>query len=246
MATKVFVAGASGVIGRSLVPFLRDAGHIVTGTSRSPESKAKLEAMGIGAVVVDVFDAAALNGAVWAASPDVLIHQLTDLSGDVGPAVLEERTRRNAHLRREGTANLMAAAKATGVKRIVAQSIGWAYAPKDPPFVETDPLDVQATGLRAVTVSEGVVPLESAILDQDEFEGVILRYGQLYGLGTWCAEPTGTAPLHVEAAAYAAFLAVDHGRPGVYNVADPGGALVIDKALSALGWQPGVRLGGQA
>ncbi|WP_458098421.1 NAD-dependent epimerase/dehydratase family protein [Roseomonas sp. WA12] len=246
MTTKVFVAGASGVIGRSLVPCLRDAGYTVTGTSRSPEGKAKLVAMGINAVVVDVFDAGALEEAVWAASPDVLIHQLTDLSGDVGPAVLEERTRGNARLRREGTANLVAAAMATGVKRVIAQSIGWAYAPKDPCFVETDPLDVQATGLRGVTVSEGVIPLESAILDRDAFEGVILRYGQLYGPGTWSTEPCGGAPLHVEAAAFAALLAVDHGRPGAYNIAEPGGALAVDKALSELGWRPDFRISQQA
>jgi nucleoside-diphosphate-sugar epimerase len=246
MAKRVFVAGASGVIGRLLVSFLRDAGHTVIGTSRSTEGKAKLEAVGVEAVVVDVFDAAALKEAVWAAAPDVLIHQLTDLSGDVGPAVLEERTRGNARLRREGTANLVAAATAAGVKRIVAQSIGWAYAPKDPPFVEADPLDLQATGLRAVTISEGVLPLERAILDQGAFEGVILRYGQLYGPGTWSDEPNGAAPLHVEAAAFAALLAVDGGRPGAYNIAEPGGALAIDMALSELGWRPDFRVRRQA
>ena len=246
MAIRVFLAGATGVIGRSLVPLLQDAGHTVSGTSRTSEGKAKLEAMGISAAVVDVFDADALKEAVWTASPDVLIHQLTDLSGGVDPASPEEGLRRNARLRREGTANLVRAATATGVKRIIAQSIGWAYAPKAPPFVETDPLDVQATGQRAITVSQGVAPLESAVLDQSAFEGIILRYGQLYGPGTRSAEPTGAAPLHVEAAAYAAFLAVDHGRPGAYNIADPGGALAIDKALSELGYRPDFRLGGQA
>jgi len=245
MAVKVFLAGASGVIGRSLVPLLRDAGHTVTGTSRSDDGKARLEAMGIGAVVVDVFDPDAVEEAVRAASPDVLIHQLTDLSGGLDPANPEEGLRRNARLRREGTANLVRAATATGVKRFVAQSIGWAYAPKSPPFTESDPLDVQATGQRAISVSEGVVPLESAILDQTSFEGLILRYGQLYGPGTWSAAPAGAAPLHVDAAAYAAFLAIDHGEPGAYNIADPGGALGIDKALRDLGWRPDFRLGGQ-
>ena len=204
-----------------------------------------LEALGVGAVVVDVFDAGALKKALWAASPDVVIHQLTDLSGDHDAASIEGKLRGNARLRREGTANLVAAATEIGVKRIIAQSIGWAYAPKAPPFAETDPLDVQATGQRAITISEGVVPLESAILEQAAFEGVILRYGQLFGPGTWTAEPTGAAPLHVEAAAYAAFLAVTRGRPGVYNIANRGGALTIDKALSELGWLPDFRLDGQ-
>lgn len=245
MATNVFLAGATGLIGRSLVPLLRDAGHTVTGTSRTFEGKARLEAMGISAVVVDVFDADALKEAVRTAAPDVLINQLTDLSGDHDPASLEERSRRNARIRRHGTANLVAAATAASVTRIIAQSIGWAYAPKDLPFVETDPLDLLATGQRAITLS-GIVPLEGAILDQAAFEGIILRYGQLYGPGTWSDEPSGPAPLHVEAAAYAALLAVDHGGPGAYNFADPGGALAIDKALRELGWRPDFRLGGQA
>jgi hypothetical protein len=169
-----------------------------------------LEELGIGAVVVDVFDAGALKKALWAASPDVVIHQLTDLSGDHDAASIEGKLRGNARLRREGTANLVAAA-----------------------------------GQRAITISEGVVPLESAILEQAAFDGVILRYGQLFGPGTWTAEPTGAAPLHVEAAAYAAFLAVSRGRPGVYNIANRGGALTIDKALSELGWLPDFRLDGQ-
>jgi len=94
MATKVFVSGASGVIGRSLVRLLHDAGHTVTGTSQTAEGRDKLEALGVGAVVVDVFDADALKEAVWTASPDVLIHQLTDLSGDHDSASPEEN--RNA------------------------------------------------------------------------------------------------------------------------------------------------------
>lgn len=242
MTIKVFVAGASGVIGRSLIPLLRDAGHSVTGTSRRAEGKAILEAMGVAAVVVDVFDAATLNEALETASPDVLIHQLTDLSGGIDPAAPQEGMRRNARLRREGTANLVAAAMANGVRRVIVQSIGWAYAPKATPFDETDPLDVAATGQRAITVLEGIVPMERAVLDQPSFDGIALRYGQLYGPGTWSAVPNGAAPLHVEAAAYAAFLAVDHGRPGAYNVADAGGALAIDKALVELGWRPDFRL----
>ena len=244
MTTKVFLAGATGVVGRCLVPLLRDAGHIVIGTSRTAEGKAKLEALGIGAVVIDVFDADAFNEAVWTASPDVLIHQLTDLSEENHSEPPEEKSRRNARIRQTGTANLVAAATAAGVRRIIAQSIGWAYAPKSLPLTETDPLDLEATGPRAITLS-GIVALEDAILNQTAFEGLILRYGQLYGPGTGSTAPTGTAPLHVEAAACAAFLAVDHGRPGAYNIADPGGALVIDKALSELGWQPEFRLGRQ-
>lgn len=242
MTTKVLLAGATGVVGRSLIPFLLEAGHIVAGTTRTADGKAKLQAMGVRGTVVDVFDADALEAAVYLASPDVVIHQLTDLSGGLDPKFPEEGLKRNARLRREGTANLARAATRAGVKRVIAQSIGWAYASRTGPYFETDPLDIAATGARAISVLEGVIPLESAILDQNAFEGLILRYGQLYGPGAWSDEPSGASPVHVEAAAYAAFLAVDHGRHGVYNIAEPGGALVVDKAWNELGWRPGVRV----
>lgn len=241
MKQRIFVAGASGVVGRSLVPMLRDAGHVVTGTTRSTEGLQTLGAMGIETAVVDVFDADALGQAVAAAGPDVLIHQLTDLSAGIDTSAAEETLRRNALLRREGTANLVRAARAAGVKRVIAQSIAWAYAFKDLPFLESDPLDLKATGTRGISILEGVVPLETAVLDQTDFEGLVLRYGHFYGPGTWSTEPEGAAAVHVEAAAYAAFLAVDHGRPGAYNIADPGGAVAIDKAVRELEWRPDFR-----
>ncbi|MBN9008130.1 MAG: NAD(P)-dependent oxidoreductase [Rhizobiales bacterium] len=242
MTTSVFLAGATGVIGHSLIPLLRAAGHTVTGATRTSGGEARLKAQGVNPVVVDVFDRDALERAVVTAEPDVVIHQLTDLAGGIDPQSPEKATKRNAHLRREGTANLAAAARAAGTKRLIAQSIAWAYAPKDLPFLEDDPLDIHAEGTRAISVSEGVVPLENAVLKQDAFIGIVLRYGQLYGTGTWSAEPTGSAPVHVDAAAYAAFLAIDHGRAGVYNIAEPGGAVTIDKALADLGWRPDFRL----
>jgi len=244
--SRIFLAGGTGIIGQSLVPLLRGAGHFVVGTTRSGEGEAKLEAMGIDAVIINVFDAEALRAAVTAAAPDVLIHQLTDLAAGIDPAAPEEAIRRNAHLRREGTANVVAAVRTAGVKRIIAQSIAWAYAPKPLPFIESDPLDVNATGSRAISILDGIVPLENAVLDQNDFEGFVLRYGQLYGPGTWSAEPDGSAPVHVEAAAYAAFLAVDHGRPGAYNIADPGGAVAIDRAVRELGWRRDYRRHDQA
>jgi len=85
-------------------------------------------------------------------------------------------------------------------------------------------------------------PLERVFLDQSAFVGIVPRYGQLYGPGTWSAEPTGSAPLHVEVAACAAFLAIDHGGSGAYNIAQPGGAIVIEKAVAELGWHHDFRL----
>ncbi|MDQ8730643.1 NAD-dependent epimerase/dehydratase family protein [Bradyrhizobium sp. LHD-71] len=242
MTTRVFVAGATGVIGRSLIPLLRAAGHSITGATRTTEGESKLEAQGVNPVVLDVFDCDALERAVVAAAPDVVIHQLTDLAAGIDSQSPEQGLKRNARLRREGTANLANAARAAGAKRLIAQSIAWAYAPKDAPFLETDPLDIHARGARAISVCEGVVPLESAVLDQSEFVGIVLRYGQLYGPRTWSAEPTGSAPVHVEAAAYAAFLAIDHGGSGAYNIADPGGAVAIEKAVADLGWRHDFRI----
>ncbi len=196
-----------------------------------------LQALGIDAVAADVLDLEALERAVAASAPEVVIHQLTDLSGGTDPQSLI----RNARLRRDGTANLMDAARAVGVRRIIAQSIAWAYAPKTPPYDETDPLDMAAEGSRGVSVRDGVAPLETAVLQQADLEGVVLRYGQLYGPGTWTETPTGSSPVHVEAAAYAALLAVDRGSPGAYNIADPGGEVAIDRALRELQWRPDFR-----
>lgn len=242
MALKIFLAGAAGVIGRSLIPLLRDAGHAVTGTTRTAEGKRMLESLGAAPVIVDVFDRDALMKAVEDAEPAIVIHQLTDLAAGLDPKTMNETLERNARLRREGTANLVDAARAAGVGRVIAQSIAWAYAPKTPPYREDDPLDIEATGARAVTVRHGVVPLETAVLQQGGFTGLVLRYGQLYGPGTWSAEPTGASPVHVDAAAYAAFLAVEHGGAGIYNVAEPGGAVVVDRAVEELGWRPDFRL----
>lgn len=235
---RIFLAGATGAVGRSLIPLLRNAGYAVTGMTRTTEGMTALDALGAHPVIADVYDIDALEGAITAAAPDVLIHQLTDLSGGVDA----EGARRNARLRREGTTNLMRAARSAGVRRVIAQSIAWAYAPKATPCSESDPLDIEATGQRAVTVLEAVAPLESAVLDQGDFEGIVLRYGQFYGPGTWSSGPSGSSPVHVEAAAFAAALAVDRGKPGIYNIAEPGGAVTIDKALDELGWCPDFRI----
>ena len=239
---RIFLAGASGAIGRPLVRLLRDGGHEVTGTARTAEGQAELRRLGCGAVEVDVFDAANLVRAVADAAPDVVIHQLTALPRDPRelrqPAVAE----RNARIRREGTPNLVRAAERAGARRLIAQSIAWAYAPKTPPYRETDALDVDATGQRAASVAGGVVPLEDAVLNSARLEGVVLRYGQFYGPGTWTQTPAGASPLHVDAAAYAALLATDRGPPGIYNIAEPQGEAGSEKAVRLLGWRHDFRL----
>jgi len=235
---KIFVAGAGGVIGRRLTPLLSAAGHSVVGTTRSAGKAEALRALGAEPVVVDAFDADALAAAVSAAAPQVIIHQLTDLPSPPGAPGYEEGLERNARLRVEGTRNLVAAARASGVRRLIAQSIAFVYAPGLGRRVEDDPLDRAATGVRKRTV-DGVIALEEATLEMPE--GLVLRYGYLYGPGTWFEEKRAM-PLHVDAAAQAALLAVTKGRPGIYNIAEDDETLSSEKAKHELGFDAAFRI----
>jgi nucleoside-diphosphate-sugar epimerase len=237
---KIFLAGAAGAIGKRLVPLLFDAGHRVVGTTRSPAKADALHAVGVEPVVVDVFDASALSRAVSAARPDIVIHQLTDLPPGLDPARVAEGTRRNARMRREGTQNLVTAALAAGVHRLVTQSIAWMYAPGPEPHGEDDPLDVHAPGTRAVT-ADGVATLERLTLASPPIDGVVLRYGHLYGPGTG-ADASEIPSLHVDAAAAAALLAIENAGCGIYNIAERSGYLSTDKARRQLGFDPSFRL----
>jgi nucleoside-diphosphate-sugar epimerase len=137
---KIFLAGATGAIGRRLVPLLVNARHSVIGTTRSTTKADGLRAAGVEPMVVDVFDAQALSAAVLAARPDIIIHQLTDLPPGLDPGQMTEGTQRNARMRSQGTQNLVAAALEAGVRRLVVQSIAWMYAPGKEPHSEDDPL----------------------------------------------------------------------------------------------------------
>ncbi len=238
----VLVAGATGVVGQRLLPLLRQDGHQVVATTRSPAKTEALRAQGVIPVIVDVFDKAALEQAVVAAKPDVIVHQLTDLPDVQDSAQADAVAANNARLRREGTRNLMAAAQAAGVKRVVAQSIAWAYLPGEGARAESDPLDTAAEGARGVSVG-GVTALEQAVLNTPGVDGVALRYGRFYGPGTWTMTPSGTSPLHVDAAAQIARIAVLRGEPGIYNLAEDDGTVLIDKARRAFGFDPGFRIG---
>jgi nucleoside-diphosphate-sugar epimerase len=236
---RIFLAGAGGVIGRRLTPLLRSAGHAVSGTTRAADKAGALRALGAEPVVVDVFDARALARAVLAAAPDVVLHQLTDLAFAPGTPQYEEGLARNARLRIEGTRNLVAAAQAASVKRMVAQSVAFAYAPSAGPRIETDPLNLHAEG--AVRKSaEAVAALEQAVLSIPE--GIVLRYGYFYGPGTWSGDvPSRQPSVHVDAAARAALLAVTRGERGIYNVAEDGDAVSSAKAKRDLGFDAGFR-----
>ncbi|MET9296401.1 NAD(P)-dependent oxidoreductase [Streptomyces sp. NPDC003077] len=232
---RIFVVGGTGAIGRQLVPMLVASGHEVTGGSRTSEGVEQLRAQGARGVLLDVFDRDAVADAVAAARPEAIVHQLTSLSG--GSPV------ENARIRREGTRNVVDAAKRAGVRRIVAQSISWAYEPGDTPADEATPLDTTAPEPRSVSVG-GVTALEEAVAELDEH--VVLRYGTFYGPGTWFA-PGGfmadklaggglpandgvSSFVHVRDAARAAELAL--GWPsGAVNIVD-------DEPAPARDWVP--------
>ncbi len=166
---RIFLAGASGVIGARLLPLLVAAGHEVAGMTRSPGKLDGLKALGAEPVLCDVYDADALRAAVVRFRPDAVMHQLTDLPDDA--AEIPELGARNDRMRTEGTRNLLAAAAAAGSERILAQSIAW-----------------EQPGDRGVTTRE----YESAVLNVG---GVVIRYGRLYGPGTYFETEKPSPPL---------------------------------------------------
>jgi nucleoside-diphosphate-sugar epimerase len=236
---RIFLAGAGGAIGRRLTPLLRAAGHEVIGTTRTADKAAAIVVLGATPAVVDVFDARAIARAVQAAAPQVVMHQLTDLPSAPGTPGYEAGLERNARLRIEGTRNLVAAAKAAKVMRMVAQSIAFVYAPGPGARVEGDPL-APAQGPMARTVA-AVAALEQAVLAMPE--GIVLRYGFFYGPGTRSGDAPARKPaLHVDAAAQAAVLALTKGKPGIYNIAEDDAALSSDKAKRELGFDATFRI----
>jgi nucleoside-diphosphate-sugar epimerase len=234
MSKTVFLAGASGAIGRRLARLLVSEGWRVFGTTRSTDKTALLSGLGVEPVIVDVFEAPALAAAVATARPEVVVHQLTDLPPGLDPSRMAEALVRNVRIRDEGTRNLVDAAVRAGARRLVAQSVAFAYASKRLPHREDDALAVDAEG-RAGVSARGVASLERQVLEAP-LTGIVLRYGRLYGPGTGFDAPAGAAPLHVDAAAKAAALAVGQGAPGIYNVAEDDGAVTSDRAKRELGW----------
>ena len=216
---RVFLAGATGVIGRRVVPLLVARGHSVIGLVRRPADADWLRGLGASAVVGDVFDRDGVLRAVRSAAPDVVMHQLTDLKGG--------NFRANSEMRTTGTRHLVDAALAAGVRRVVAQSIAWMYEAGEGPAAEDVPLDLGASGSRLRTV-EGVAALEAAVREAPEW--VVLRYGLLYGPGTWYSR----GGLMAERAARGE-LPADGDVSSFVHVDDAAGS-----AADALGWPAGV------
>ena len=233
--TRIFIAGASGAIGRPLTAMLVAAGHDVTGTSRTETGAATIASAGARPAIVDVFDGAAGTAAMAVARPEVVIYQVTDLSTKPGEELTDERLEANAHVREVGTRNVVEATAAVGARRLIAQSIAWLYLPGPEPHTEDEPIAPPPPAVIPRT-RQAVIDLERLTTTDPRFEGVVLRYGRLYGPGTWSTDPDEPPTVHVEAAAHAAVLAVDRGEPGIYAIVDDGGPVSNAKARRLLGW----------
>jgi nucleoside-diphosphate-sugar epimerase len=236
---KVLVAGATGVIGRQLVPRLVENGHAVVGMTRSARRADRVRSLGAEPVVADILDRARLEETIGEVGAEVIINQVTSLPQRLDPRQVRRDLAATNRLRREGMQNLVAAARAVGTRRIVSQSIAFAYAPNGPaPATEDEPLYLDAPGGFDEAVA-AIVDLEQAVLNAPPVEGIVLRYGHLYGPGTVYGRDGSTIQdvrrrrfplvgngegrfsfIHVDDVAAATARAIAHGRPGVYNVVD--------------------------
>jgi nucleoside-diphosphate-sugar epimerase len=233
MSKNVFLAGASGAIGRRLIPLLLDAGYVVHGLTRSAEKAVQLERSGVLPVIGNVYDAGALAESVAAAKPDIVVHQLTDLPHSIDGGLSNDDLERNARVRVEGTRNLIDAALAAHARQFVAQSLIASYADGTEPHSESDPID---------TARGSIITLERLAVESPPLLGCALRFGRFYGPGTWYDEPDGSAPVHVDAAAWATLRAIERGATGVFNVAEDRGYATSARARDELGWSADFRL----
>ncbi len=258
---KVFVAGATGAIGRRLVPVLVGAGHRVTGMTRTPSKAGMLRAMGAHPVLADALDREAVLSAVRDSAPEVVVHELTAIPVRLNIRKFDREFELTNRLRTEGTDNLVSAARAAGVRRIVAQSYAaWPYARQGGPVkTEQDPLDSNPpAALRGVL--DAIHHLESVVLEASGIEGIVLRYGAFYGPGTSIAlgghvvedvrrrhvPIVGNGKgvwsfIHIDDAAQATLAAVERGSPGIYNIVDDDPAPVLEwlpELAAAIGAPP--------
>jgi nucleoside-diphosphate-sugar epimerase len=244
---KVFVAGASGVIGRQLLPRLVAAGHEVVGMTRSDSKTAAISGQGATPVVADALDREQVMAAVVDSQPDVIIHELTALEA-VDLRHFERSFQLTNRLRTEGTDHLLAAAERAGVRRFVAQSYAsWPYARTGGPVkTERDPLDPSPPTEKRAAL-DAIRHLEAAVTGADWTEGIVLRYGGFYGPGTTMS-PGGEhfemvrkrrfpvvgdgagvwSFVNVADAAEATVAAITRGAPGIYNVVDDEPATVAE------------------
>jgi len=258
---RVFVAGATGAVGRELVPALISAGHTVAGLTRSADKAEAIQRMGAQPVVADIFDAPLIRQAFTSFQPEIVIHEMTGLSGATDYKHFDRSFAATNRLRTEGTDLLLMAAREVGARRFIAQSFcGWPFARSGGATKsESEALDLDPPAEQRRTL-EAIEYLERAVTSSRVPEGIVLRYGVLYGAGTGILEPAMIdlirrrrmpligdgggwwSFLHVEDAASAAVAAIGRGAPGnIYNIADDDPARVREwlPALAAvLGAKP--------
>ena len=237
---KVLVAGATGALGKQLVPRLVEAGHQVTAMSRTDTKRSEIEELGATPVIADALDAEQVARAVAEAEPEAIVHELTSLSGAMNLRRFAKTFATTNRLRTEATDHLLSAGRAFGVRRFVAQSYaGWPYARVGGPVkTETDPLDQHPPAPVRTTI-DAIRYLEESVVGADWTVGIALRYGGFYGPGTSLdvdgemidAIQSRRFPIvgdgagiwsfiHVADAAEATLAAVEHGERGIYNVVD--------------------------
>jgi 2-alkyl-3-oxoalkanoate reductase len=245
---RIFVAGATGALGRRLVPQLVAGGHRVTGMTRSPGKAGWLRAAGAEPVVADALDRDDVLRVVAAARPEVVVHQLTDLAAMTNFRKFDAGFAATNRLRTKGTDHLLAAARAAGARRLVAQSFaGWPFARVGGPVkTEDDPLDPDPPAQLRRTL-DAIRHLEAAVAQAEGIEGLVLRYGGFYGPGTSAGEGgyvledlrrrrlpivgAGTGVwsfVHIDDAAAATVAAVERGAPGIYQIVDDDPAPVAE------------------
>jgi nucleoside-diphosphate-sugar epimerase len=250
---KVLVAGATGAMGRQLLPRLVGGGHEVVGMSRSPSKRDLIHGLGATPVVADALEPEQVAAAVAEAMPEVIVHQLTALAGSLDLRHFERTFARTNRLRTEGTDHLLSAGRAVGIRRFVAQSYaGWPFQRSGGAVKsEEDPLDPAPVDAMRSTL-DAIRYLERAVMAADWTEGVVLRYGGFYGPGTSLAPDGGESVeairkrkfpvvgtgagvwsfIHIEDAADATVAAVERGH-GIYNIVD-------DEPAPVAEWLPGI------
>ena len=261
---KIFVAGASGAVGRRLVLLLTAAGHEVAGLTRTPAKADLLRKIGAMPVIADALDPAAVMDVLQRQRPEVVIHELTSIK-KFDLRNFDQGLTETNRLRTEGTDNLLAAARAAGVRRFIAQSFaGWPYARAGGPVkTEEDPLDPEPPAAFRRTL-EAIRHLESAVTGKTGLEGLVLRYGSFYGPGTaiseqgWMVDDIRKRRIpiigggsgvwsftHVDDAARFTRAAITRGAPGIYNIVDDDPARVsqwLPALAEALGAKPPRRI----
>lgn len=246
---NIFVAGATGALGRPLLAQLLAQGHEITALTRSQEKADALSQQGVEPVIADVFNADAVKAAVIRAQPEVVIEQLTALPKTYTGESMSAAAPLNQRIRLEGGANVLAAAQASGVRRYLRQSIAFWGVPGKGLADEETPLALNTSPELTADVLT-INKIEPSLLKTPNLEGIILRYGFLYGLGTWFAPDGDVANqvrqkqfpivgngegvwswLHIEDAAIATVAAVERGNPGIYQITD-------DQPLKVSQWLP--------